>query len=116
MREIGNKAEDAAVKFLARKGYIILGRNFSCSFGEIDIIAEKDEYLVFVEVKMRRSEAYGGGAAAVDARKQQKIRKTAAFYLQRYKEEPCVRFDVCVVHSDGEKIRKRDIEVIENAF
>ena len=116
MREIGNKAEAAVAKFLHQCGYKIVERNFACKFGEIDIIAEKDEYLVFVEVKMRRTEAYGGGAAAVTKSKQQKIKKTAMLYLMQKNIEPPVRFDVAVVHSDGAKIRKTDVEVLENAF
>ena len=53
MREIGNKAEAAVAKFLHQCGYKIVERNFACKFGEIDIIAEKDEYLVFVAVPLR---------------------------------------------------------------
>ena len=116
MRAIGNKGEDAAVKHLKRLGYTIVERNYFARVGEIDIIAQKDEYLVFVEVKMRRSEAYGGGVAAVDYHKQQKIRKAAALYLQQKEMEVAVRFDVVIIHSDGRHIAERDIEVIENAF
>ena len=116
MREIGNKAETAVAAFLKHRGYKILERNFTSRFGEIDIIAQKNEYLVFIEVKMRRSELYGGGAAAVTKAKQERIRKTAMWYLMQKNIEPPVRFDVAVVHSDGTKIRKRDVEVLENAF
>ncbi len=116
MREKGQLAEKAAAKHLKRCGYKIVEQNYFSRFGEIDIIAEKDEYLIFVEVKFRKSNAFGGGAAAVDRRKQERIKKTAMLYLQKYREEPSVRFDVVVITSADEKIRKEDVEIIENAF
>ena len=116
MREKGQLAEKEAAKYLKKRGYKVLEQNFFSRFGEIDIIAEKDEYLIFIEVKCRKSDVFGGGAAAVDRRKQERIKKTAMLYLQRYKEEPAVRFDVVVIKNADGKIRKEDVEVIENAF
>lgn len=116
MRERGFRAEDFAEKYLKKQGYKIVKRNFSCRWGEIDMIAEKDEYTVFVEVKLRKNDSFGGGAAAVDQRKQARIKKTAAVYLSGLQTEPNVRFDVVVITAEGEKIKKENVEVIENAF
>lgn len=116
MREKGKIAEDKAEKFLKKHGYKIIERNFYCRFGEIDIIAEKEEYLVFVEVKLRKDDSFGGAAMAVDGNKQQKIKKAALYYLQKKKIEPAVRFDVVLITSSFEMIKKEDILLIENAF
>ncbi len=116
MREKGQLAEKEAAKYLKRLGYKVLEQNYFSRFGEIDIIAEKGEYLVFVEVKFRGSDAFGGGVAAVDRRKQERIKKTAMLYLQKYEVEPAVRFDVVSITSADGKIRKENMEIIENAF
>ena len=75
LRRQGNKAEDRAAKYLQDNGYKILCRNYLCPLGEVDIIAQKDETIVFVEVKQRSSDAFGGPIAAVTKSKQQKIAK-----------------------------------------
>lgn len=116
MKERGDYGETCAVHFLKKQGYKILEKNFRTRFGEIDIVAKKNEYIVFVEVKLRKNNDFGGGASAVDARKQNRIKKTAAIYLSKFNEEYPVRFDVVIITCSGEKIRKEDIEVIENAF
>ncbi len=116
MRDRGQKAEHIAARALQKRGYIILERNFRSRFGEIDIIAQKEEYLVFVEVKFRKSDAFGGGIAAVDIHKQDRIRKTAAIYLQKISKQPCVRFDVVTLTGSIRFGQKLEIEIIENAF
>lgn len=84
--------------------------NFYCKSGEIDLVARDGKYLVFVEVKYRRTKMSGYASAAVDWRKQQKISRAAQFYLIRYGygDVPC-RFDVVAI--DGNEIRW-----IKNAF
>lgn len=116
-KTIGNSGEDAAVKYLKKKGYIILERNFNIRGGEIDIIAKKDGYIVFTEVKTRSNEDYGGGLEAVNYTKQQRMLKAAQLYLMKYSDTPA-RFDVVVVngHMDGKKLKIEKIEHIENAF
>ena len=116
MKDRGDYGENCAVKFLKKNGYKIIERNFRSRFGEIDIIAQKKEYIVFIEVKLRKNDSFGGGAAAVDRRKQERIKKTAAFYLAKMPMEPNVRFDVVVITDADAKIRNENIEVIENAF
>ncbi|MGN0319553.1 MAG: YraN family protein [Lachnospira sp.] len=110
-RALGTEKEFQAVKYLVDKGYTIVERNFRTRMGEIDIIAKKDEYLVFVEVKYRSTSRYGNASEAVGIRKQQTIRNVAGFYLTtRYKRTdiPC-RFDVIAINADS-------ITHIQNAF
>ncbi|WPD22241.1 MAG: YraN family protein [Candidatus Electrothrix aestuarii] len=107
----GRAGEDAAVRYLEKMGYTILERNYRLRIGEVDIIARDKEYLVFIEVKTRRSKTFGSPFDAVDNRKQQQIIQVASAYV-RGKEVP-VRFDVVAVHLSGQDIR---VEVLKNAF
>ena len=83
-----------AAEFLMRQGYEILERNFRVPGGELDLIAETDAVLVFVEVKTRSNDRFGQPAEAVDRRKQEHMRRAAAYYLMLYPAEKEVRFDV----------------------
>ena len=116
-KTIGNYGEEAAVKYLKKNKYIILERNFSISGGEIDIIAKKGDYVIFVEVKTRSNESYGGGLEAVNFVKQQRLVKAARVYMQKLGDVP-VRFDVIEVKGcmDGKKFINEGVEHIENAF
>ncbi|MCI5167945.1 MAG: YraN family protein [Candidatus Electrothrix sp. GM3_4] len=107
----GRSGEDLAAQHLEQQGYTILERNYRLRIGEIDIIARDKEYLVFIEVKTRRSRRIGNPFEAVDIRKQKKIVKIASAYLQG-KELP-VRFDVVAVYLNEQDVR---IEVLKNAF
>ena len=110
-REIGTKAEEIACWFLRQQGYKIIDRNFYTRVGEIDIIAKDGQTLVFIEVKYRKDAKKGYPAQAVDLRKQQKIQKSAMYYLKKnhLSFEQMIRFDV--VEILGKKIR-----VIKHAF
>ena len=93
-REIGNKYEDKSVETLVREAYKILERNYQNRFGEIDIIAEKNKKLVFIEVKYRKTSKFGYGYEAVDRRKIMKILKLANYYIQSKKYQNYkIRFD-----------------------
>ncbi len=94
-KDIGDFGEAAACKYLEENDYEILERNFRLKCGEIDIIARNDETLVFVEVKTRATTAYGQPSEYVDARKQDKIRKTALCFVKSIDED--MRFDVIEV-------------------
>ncbi|MCL5024175.1 MAG: YraN family protein [Nitrospirae bacterium] len=113
MRLLGNRGEDLAAKFLKRKGYKILSRNYKTPLGEIDIIAEDRGTLVFVEVKTRTDTSYGMPFEAVNHRKREKLRKVALCYLKQTKRDTPSRFDVLSIRSDkdGDKI-----EHIADAF
>ena len=110
-KSLGSRGEEAAAVYLMRHGYEILERNFRVSTGEIDIVAVTGDTLVFAEVKTRRSDACGQPAQAVDYRKQQKIVRTAEWYLRQRHEEMCLcRFDVLEVYPQGNTCRIRHIE------
>ncbi|MEG0302035.1 MAG: YraN family protein [Gordonibacter sp.] len=93
--ELGRKGEDAAARFLDRRGYDIVERNWKCLAGEADIIARDGEALVFVEVKTRSSTDKGLPSEAVDAKKRRRYERIAALFLQDYEVvDVPVRFDV----------------------
>ena len=95
-RALGKAYEEKAAAFLESRGYEILERNFSSPGGEIDLIARAGQYLVFVEVKYRADASKGNPLEAVGPAKQERVRRTAAWYLMKKgisQEVPC-RFDV----------------------
>ena len=110
----GDAGEERAVRWLKRRRYNILERNYSCRWGEIDIIAQKGDVLCFVEVKTREVGSYGRPAEAVDSRKQQRILKTANVYLACHPCDLQPRFDVAEIVTSGGKCS--EINYIENAF
>lgn len=110
----GALGENAAVKLLKKKGYEILERNYRKKYGELDIIAKKDAVLVFVEVKLRATKTFGTAAEFVDARKRQRIIKTAEAYLAEKHLDSICRFDVVEVYHKG--LTVTEINHIENAF
>lgn len=109
-RKKGNEAEDLAANYLKKNGYKIIERNYSCKTGEIDIIASKNDTLVFAEVKARSTKAFGGPVAAVTAAKQARVANTAMCYIKDKKPKfAALMFDIIAV-LDG------NIEHIKNAF
>ncbi len=115
-RKLGSLAEDLAEKYFLEKGYRVLERNFRAGPGEIDLILEKDGYLVFVEVKARRSSRYGLPQESVTPVKQQTIRRVAEGYMLRKKRmDSRVRFDVIAITFPGGQATAR-IEHIPFAF
>lgn len=112
-KEIGQKTEKLALNYLKSRGLKLIQNNFNCKFGEIDLIMQHEECLVFVEVRYRKHHQFGNGAESVNYHKQQKILKTAEFFLQRhvkYNQNPC-RVDVVSIGSG-----KNDIQWIVNAI
>ena len=106
---VGKNAEDIACKYLKNKKYKIKSRNYTIKLGEIDIIAENKDFIVFIEVKYRSSDAFGRPCEAVDSKKQYKIRRIAEQYILKHKINLIPRFDVVEV-LDGE------INHIEDCF
>ena len=107
----GKAGEALAAMLLQRRGYGILERNYHCRYGEIDLVAQKDDMIVFVEVKLRKNHAFASGADAVDTHKQQKLRRAALCWLsERESDAPC-RFDVIELYTE-----ERYAHFIENAF
>ncbi len=113
--QFGQASEVWAEQFLRAKGYRILERNLRTSLGELDLVAEDAGVLVFVEVKGRATEAFGGALLAVDRRKRAKLVRLASQYLaQRHlSDRPC-RFDVVLVQ--GQPSAQGQIEHLQNAF
>jgi putative endonuclease len=94
----GRTAEDFACQYLQRQGLALLQRNFRSRYGEIDLIMRDRKTVVFVEVKLRSRDDYGGAAAAVTPRKQQRLVKTALYYLQQHPAPGmAMRFDVIAI-------------------
>ncbi|MBW7956582.1 MAG: YraN family protein [Deltaproteobacteria bacterium] len=113
-KAFGNAGEDEAVRFLEKKGYRVIERNFSCRYGEIDIIARDGGAMVFVEVKTRSGDAFGPAAASVDERKQRKMTIAAQFYLEKAgASDSEVRFDVVSIEKREGRF---EIELIRDAF
>lgn len=113
--QFGQTSERLAEQFLVAKGYRIVERNLRTSLGELDLVAEDGDILVFVEVKGRTTEAFGGARLAVGRRKQHKLIQLASLYLaQRHLSDRACRFDVVLVQ--GDPTPKGQIEHLENAF
>lgn len=109
----GSAGESAAAAYLKKKKYKILGQNFSCRFGEIDIIAQQGKYVVFVEVKTRKNENFALAREFVTRAKQERVIKAAMLWLQQNDNDLQPRFDVIEVVGEG---RAQKITHIENAF
>ena len=102
---VGKYGEDAACKYLKKLGYLIIERNFLCKSGEIDIIAQDENELVFIEVKLRTSYIYGRGLEAIDNRKIKKMKKSALYYIYvNKKEKAFIRFDAIEICLGNSKI------------
>ncbi len=110
---IGAKGERIALQFLRQKGYRIITRNFSCPFGEIDIIARQGKATVFVEVKTRSSCKFGLPQEGIKAEKIKHLLRSAQFYIKKYaRPDGDFRFDVVSIIL-GAPIR---IDLIKNVF
>jgi putative endonuclease len=107
----GSAAENIAAMYLQQKGLKLLDRNYSCRYGEIDLIMQEGKTLVFVEVRLRSSSSFGGAAISITAGKQQKIIRTAEQYLQKHGNASC-RFDVILMN----RAHQDSVEWIANAF
>ncbi len=107
----GEAAENLAAAYLQRAGLKLVERNYRCRFGEIDLIARDGATLVFVEVRMRSSERFGGAAASITRAKQQKLLRTARHYLAGIARPPQCRFDAMLINGNTNAI-----EWLKNAF
>ncbi len=113
-QKFGKFGENLAARHLKKLGYKIICQNYRTKLGEIDIIAKKDDTIVFVEVKSRRTSTFGHPKHSITLKKQQQISKTALYYLKETNQNNVrARFDVVTVNSVN---KKHDVEVIKNAF
>ncbi|SES65443.1 putative endonuclease [Nitrosomonas marina] len=109
----GRDAEQMAADYLMRQGLVLRERNYRCRFGEIDLIMSDAGRLVFVEVRMRTSEAFGGAAGSITFTKKNRLLRAARHYLSsRLDTEPACRFDVVLITG----ARNPVINWIRNAF
>lgn len=113
-KETGSFGEDQAADFLLKNGYKIVQRNWRYLKGEIDIIAKKDEWLVFIEVKTRRTTDFGNPEAFVTPRQQKLIVSTAHQYLINHDCQEEARFDIIAVVVQNNKVMR--VDHIEGAF
>lgn len=115
---LGAEGERRVADYLRRKGCIIVKRNYRDRFGEIDIIAENETYLIFVEVKTRSADAPVSGFEAVDSAKRRRLSRTGLAFVRRLRTDLRPRFDVAeVTVSLGQDGRESwHLRYIENAF
>ena len=115
---LGRWGEAKAAELLRKRGYTILAAGYQCRFGEIDLIATTDKYLCFIEVKLRKDDSFAPGRAAVDRRKQQRLRTTAEYYLVSHPARNLQpRFDVAELYApQGMATREPEFYYWENAF
>ena len=114
---LGAFGEDAACRYLKRRGYKIEGRNYSCRFGEVDIIARDRKFIVFVEVKLRKNADHGAAAEFVTGPKQRRVIMTAQFWLAQNPTDLQPRFDVIEVYApEGLETKKPEIHHLEDAY
>ena len=114
---LGRWGEEQAAAYLQKKKYKIIGLGYRTRFGEIDILAEKGNFLVFAEVKLRKNDRYGSGREFVDKNKQRRLILTAQLWLSENETQKQPRFDVIEIYApDGILTKKPEIHHIENAF
>ena len=106
----GEKSEQQACQFLLDQGLQLIEKNFSCQYGELDLIMQDNKTLVIVEVRFRKSDTFGGAIESITRKKQSRIIATTQFYLSQYKINSLVRFDVISMSSNT------DTNWIKNAF
>ena len=110
-KKAGNDAEQQACKYLQSQGLTLIEKNFSTKAGEVDLIMNDGETIVFIEVRYRKNADFGGAAASVTTKKQQRIIKAALAYQQKHKPQSSMRFDVVAIEGDN-----REINWIRSAF
>ena len=114
---VGAWGESVAAAYLQKKRYTVLAAGYRCRFGEIDLIVSNRKYLVFVEVKLRKSDRFASAMEHVDYHKQNRLRATAEMYLSQNPTNLQPRFDVIEIYApEGTKTKKPIINHLEDAF
>ena len=113
----GAWGEVLAAQYLEKKRYKLIATNYRCRFGEIDLIVANRKYLVFVEVKLRKSDSFASAREFVDRRKQERIRTTASMFLAEFPTDLQPRFDVIEIYApEGTDTKNPQINHMEDAF
>ncbi|MBL7004721.1 MAG: YraN family protein [Gammaproteobacteria bacterium] len=115
MRLLGFAIEDLAKSYLEENGLTLISQNFHSRFGEIDLIMQHQQTLCFIEVRHRKTTTYGSAAESITPSKQQKIRKTALFFLQKNNQYNGLNMRFDAMLSQG-KQKEVNFEWIKNAF
>ena len=116
-RLLGRWGETQTADWLRARGWRVVAAGWRCRFGEIDLIAENDKYIIFTEVKLRKSAAFAPARAFVDRGKQERVRTAAQLYLLEHPTALQPRFDVAEVYAPaGTATREPEITYIEDAF
>lgn len=114
---VGSWGESLAAEYLRKKHYKLVAMNYRCRYGEIDLIVSNRKYLVFVEVKLRKSDKFAKAHEFVDFRKQERLRTTAQLYLSQNPTCLQPRFDVVEIYAaDGIDTARPEIYHMEDAF
>ncbi len=114
---VGAWGESLAAEYLQKKRYKLLATGYRCRFGEIDLIVADRKYIVFVEVKLRKSDKFASAMEFVDQHKQNRIRTTAEIYLDQNPTDLQPRFDVIEIYAPyGTDTLKPVIHHLEDAF
>jgi putative endonuclease len=114
---VGAWGEGIAAEYLKKKRYQLVAANYRCRFGEIDLIVCDRKYLVFVEVKLRKSADFARAAEFVDSYKQNRLRTTAEIYLSQNPTKLQPRFDVIEIYApEGISTHQPEIHHLEDAF
>jgi putative endonuclease len=108
----GAHAEQLAAQYLQHQGLKLIVQNYRSRFGEIDLIMQDGTTLVFIEVRLRRNADFGGAAASIDARKQQRLIRTAHQYLAGLARTPPCRFDAVLM----DDVKSENVQWLKNAF
>ncbi len=115
----GEQAEQVALSYLQQQGLQLITRNYRCRRGEIDLIMQHRESIVFIEVRYRRNLHFGGAGASVNRRKQDKLIMSALHYLQKNRQaaKQPARFDVIAIHAGSDRsVTADNIQWIQDAF
>ena len=113
----GAWGEAVAAEFLRKKRYTLVAAGYRCKFGEVDLIVKNRKYLVFVEVKTRKSADFAMAREYVDPRKQERLKKTASLYLSQNPSDLQPRFDVIEIYApEGTATTRPEIIHMEDAF
>lgn len=114
---LGVWGEQLAAEFMQKKRYKVIGCNYRCRFGEIDLVCQNRSYLVFVEVKLRKTAAFGEAREFVGLQKQEKVRAAAMLWLQENPSDLQPRFDVIEIYApNGMQTMRPEINHLENVF
>lgn len=112
----GQETEDACCEYLKNKGLSLIERNFHCRYGEIDLIMKDDKTIVFIEVRYRKNNDFGGALESITPNKKKKVKTSAETYIQTHSISNDVRIDFVAMTQDPNEPTRYSFDWIKNAF